>query len=143
MQVFKAMYDAQSLKHEQIASAQTTVFSDSGYPGFEDTDNDGISDLNDNCIDVPNGLLITDAGGNSQRDTDGDGYGNICDGDFDNSGGVVNFGDLTAFKSAFGNTDPDADINGSGGVVNFGDLTIFKQLFGRSPGPSCCGIPSQ
>ena len=30
VQAFKAMYDAQSLKHEQVASAQTTVVSDGG-----------------------------------------------------------------------------------------------------------------
>jgi hypothetical protein len=30
VQTFKAMYDAQDLKHEQVASAQTTVFSDGG-----------------------------------------------------------------------------------------------------------------
>jgi hypothetical protein len=30
VQTFKAMYDAQSLKHEQVASAQTTVVSDGG-----------------------------------------------------------------------------------------------------------------
>ncbi len=30
VQTFKAMYDAQSLKHEQITSAQTTVVSDGG-----------------------------------------------------------------------------------------------------------------
>jgi hypothetical protein len=74
-----------------------------------------------------------------QQDTDVDGYGNVCDGDLDNSGGVVNFGDLAEFKTAFGTTDdPDADFDGSGGVVNFGDLVTFKQLFGLPPGPSCC-----
>jgi hypothetical protein len=94
-----------------------------------DTDSDGIPDMNDNCILVPN---------SSQYDSNGDGYGNICDGDLDNSGGVVNFGDLALFKTAFGTGDPDADFDGTGGVVNFGDLAIFKGLFGSPPGPSCC-----
>jgi hypothetical protein len=34
------MYDAQSLKHEQIASAQTTVVSDGGSDPSPDTDTD-------------------------------------------------------------------------------------------------------
>jgi hypothetical protein len=99
-----------------------------------DTDGDGVPDDQDNCINAANGLLIPDAGGKVQLDTDFDGYGNACDGDLDNSGGIVNFGDLAAFKTAFGTTDPRADFNGTGGVVNFGDLAIFKQLFGLSPG---------
>ena len=40
----------------------------------------------DNCIDVANGPLILDPGGNSQRNTNSDGYGNMCDGDLDNDG---------------------------------------------------------
>jgi hypothetical protein len=43
VQTFKAMYDAQSLKHEQISSAQTTVVSDAA-----DTGNVGIADSADN-----------------------------------------------------------------------------------------------
>jgi hypothetical protein len=38
VQTFKTMYDAQSLKHEQIASAQTTVVSDGGSDPSPDTD---------------------------------------------------------------------------------------------------------
>ncbi len=40
VQTFKTMYDAQSLKHEQIASAQTTVVSDGGSDPSPDTDTD-------------------------------------------------------------------------------------------------------
>jgi hypothetical protein len=94
-----------------------------------DTDSDTILNPLDNCILESN----TD-----QRDSNADGYGSICDADLDNSGGVVNFADLAAFKTAFGTTDPDADFDGNGGVVNFGDLAIFRQLFGQPPGPSCC-----
>ena len=48
-----------------------------------DQDEDGVPDLEDNCIYQPNGPLIPDAGGQIQRDTDADGYGNVCDADFD------------------------------------------------------------
>jgi hypothetical protein len=101
-----------------------------------DTDGDGAYDEQDNCIDVANGPLLPDAGGNSQRDTDGDGYGNICEGDLDNSGGIVNFADLAAFKAMFGTPNANGDLNGSGGIVNFADLAGFKALFGKPPGPS-------
>lgn len=101
-----------------------------------DTDADGAHDEQDNCIDAANGPLLPDVGGNSQRDTDGDGYGNICDGDLDNSGGIVNFADLAAFKAMFGTPNADGDLNGSGGIVNFADLARFKALFGKPPGRS-------
>ena len=71
----------------------------------EDTDNDGVGDVCDNCPSMPNGPLLgtcgpasSNAGTNctsdgqctagcsssgdcnlNQEDTDGDGYGNICD----------------------------------------------------------------
>jgi beta-glucanase (GH16 family) len=104
------------------------------FEALTDTDNDGIVDFLDNCTLVANGPNDTVTAGPSQNDTNGDGYGNMCDADLDNSG-FVNFGDLAAFKAAFGTIDPDADLNGSG-FVNFGDLGRFKQLFGQPPGPS-------
>jgi hypothetical protein len=99
-----------------------------------DTDRDGIVDIQDNCINVPNGPLIPDAGGHSQRDTDQDGYGNICDPDFDN-GLNIDFADLAYMKSVFFTTDPDADLNGDG-KTDFGDLAIMKAMFFGPPGPS-------
>lgn len=101
-----------------------------------DSDADGAHDAQDNCIDAANGPLLPDAGGNSQLDSDGDGYGNICDGDLDNSGGIVNFADLAAFKAMFGTPNANGDLNGSGGIVNFADLARFKALFGKPPGVS-------
>jgi hypothetical protein len=102
-----------------------------------DGDGDGVPDdydgVADNCKLVPNGPNDTATAGPSQNNTDGDGFGNWCDADLDQSG-FVNFGDLAAFKAAFGSTDPDADFNGSG-FVNFGDLARFKALFGAPPGP--------
>jgi hypothetical protein len=96
-----------------------------------DTDGDEVADTEDNC---------TLAANTYQRDTNSDGYGNWCDADLDNSG-FVNFGDLAAFKAAFGTSNADADFDGSGGIVNFSDLARFKALFGAPPGPSCCPVP--
>jgi hypothetical protein len=90
-----------------------------------DSDEDGVWDQADNCINVINP---------DQRDTDGDGYGNICDPDFDNNL-IVNATDLAYFKTRFFSTDPDADLNGDG-IVNAGDLAILKAFFFKPPGPS-------
>jgi hypothetical protein len=90
-----------------------------------DSDFDTVANVQDNCTLVAN---------TNQRDTNGDGYGNRCDADLDNSG-FVNFGDVAAFKAAFGTSDADADLDGSG-FVTFGDLARFKALFGQPPGPS-------
>ncbi|RMF97489.1 MAG: hypothetical protein D6727_05475 [Gammaproteobacteria bacterium] len=103
-------------------------------PPAADSDGDGVPDSTDNCIDVANGPLIPDAGGNSQLDADGDGYGNSCDADFDNSG-FVNFADLGQFRAVFGTADPVADMDGNG-FVNFADLALFRNAFGAPPGPS-------
>ncbi len=90
-----------------------------------DTDDDGVNDSSDNCIQVQNPL---------QRDTDSDGYGNFCDPDFDNNL-IVGAADLAYFKQKFFSTDPDADLNGDGGV-NAADLAILKVFFFKPPGPS-------
>ena len=42
-----------------------------------DTDNDGVGDGSDNCVDIPN---------INQLDTDGDGIGDACDTDDDGDG---------------------------------------------------------
>ncbi len=47
------------------------------YIGYPDTDSDGISDEDDNCIDEPN---------HNQDNYDGDEQGDICDWDDDNDG---------------------------------------------------------
>ena len=101
-----------------------------------DQDRDGTPDDVDNCILVPNGPLIPDAGGFSQRDTDGDGFGNMCDADLSQTG-FVDFEDLTLFSDVFFSTDADADFNGNG-FVDFDDLTLFSAMFFQAPGPSCC-----
>ena len=102
--------------------------------GVNDTDGDGIADNQDNCILVPNGPLIPDAGGNSQLDTHGDNYGNICHPDLDNNG-LVQAADLALFKPLFFTADPDADFDGNG-IVQAADLAILKTFFFKPPGPS-------
>jgi hypothetical protein len=99
-----------------------------------DEDGDGLVDIADNCILIPNGPLDPDAGGNSQLDADGDGFGNICDPDFDNNNSV-DFADLALLKSKFFTDDPDADLDGNG-RVDFADLAILKSMFFNPPGPS-------
>jgi hypothetical protein len=94
-----------------------------------DSDNDGVHDNLDNCIDVANA---------DQRDTDNDGYGTACDPDF-NQNGVVDSSDLSILKSALRSSSPDQDLNGNG-VVDSTDYSIGKEFLRQSPGPSCCGI---
>jgi hypothetical protein len=94
-----------------------------------DEDEDGISDVDDNCLFVPNP---------DQRDTDGDGFGNICDTDL-NDDGVTNFLDLGLLRTVFFTPDANADFNGDG-VVNFLDLGLFRVRFFQAPGPAC-GAP--
>ncbi|MBT8144786.1 MAG: PQQ-dependent sugar dehydrogenase [Gammaproteobacteria bacterium] len=94
-----------------------------------DSDNDGIMDLFDNCVEHANP---------DQRDTDDDQFGNRCDPDLDNSG-AVNFADLVMMKASFfASGDLAADLDGDG-IVNFGDLVILKSFFFGSPGPSGAG----
>ncbi len=109
------------------------LFNANGNPGWQiqagfksvflDTDQDGVQDSQDNCVNVANPL---------QRDTDGDGYGNFCDGDLNNDGNV-SVGDLQIFRTRFGTNNQDADFDGNG-WVSIGDLNIFRMLFGHSPG---------
>ena len=83
-----------------------------------DTDNDGIDDTKDNCLNIPN---------HEQRDTDGDGYGNKCDGDLNADCGVVNLFDLGILRDQFNTSSINTDFN-SDGDIDFLDFFIFKQL---------------
>lgn len=93
-----------------------------------DSDNDGIPDIDDNCIEIEN---------NNQRDSNADGFGNVCDADLDNNN-IVGVSDLGLFKAAFGTTSADADFDGNG-IVSVADIAIFKTLFGKAPGPAGTG----
>ncbi|TPQ24615.1 thrombospondin type 3 repeat-containing protein [Methylomonas koyamae] len=53
-------------------------------PAFSDQDHDGIADIADNCLTVPN---------TNQHDGDNDHYGNACDGDL-NQDGFVDYSDI-------------------------------------------------
>jgi len=96
-----------------------------------DTDNDGIIDSEDNCVDVYNP---------DQRDTNQDGYGNICDPDLDNDGDVTSDdGDIV--EAAYGLTpespewDSDTDLNGDD-IIDMSDVIIWSDMYGDPPGPS-------
>lgn len=127
---FSLAYDG-SARYAALAAADLDALD--GLPA--DTDADGLRDDADNCIEVPNGPLLTT--GPEQRDTDADGYGNLCDADLDQSL-IVNFADLAIFRGVFFSNDPDADLNGDG-FVNFNDLARLQQGFFQPPGPSACG----
>ncbi len=114
---------------------ETPLFIGSGRIA-RDTDQDGIPDSTDNCIEIPNGPRDPDAGGNSQRDSDGDGYGNACDTDINNDQ-ITNGLDVGALKAQFLGAGPDADFNGDG-IVNGLDVGILKTFFLKPPGPSGC-----
>ena len=101
---------------------------------LQDDDNDGIINIEDNCINVPNGPGDSATAGPSQYDSNGDGYGNACDADF-NGDLVVNGIDVGPFVGQFGTIGPDADFNGDG-VVNGLDVGTFVNSFGLAPGPS-------
>lgn len=94
-----------------------------------DTDGDGITDSNDNCIDIANP---------DQRDADADGFGSVCDADFDDSC-LVNFADLSIMSDNFFSSDAETDMDGSG-TVNFADLSLLSDQFFQPPGPSAFAI---
>lgn len=109
-------------------------------PPPTDSDNDGVPDFQDNCIEIANGPTAPDAGGASQRDTDGDGFGNLCDADVNNDG-IVNFGDLAQLQFGWLRVigspqyNPHVDFDGDG-VVGFADFSLFVQQWNGAPGPS-------
>ena len=104
-----------------------------------DADVDGVIDVNDNCVLVPNG---------DQRDTNADGFGNICDADLDNNG-YVDLTDFSTFRTVFRQPVPPfepftmanhADFNGDSSV-DLSDFSIFRGLFSQPVGPSCSTLP--
>jgi hypothetical protein len=94
-----------------------------------DLDSDGVSDADDNCLDLANA---------SQCDSDLDGFGNLCDADYDNDG-TTGIPDFNTFRANMGLAvppgDPDTDHN-CDGTVGVPDFNVMRTLFGGSSGPS-------
>jgi hypothetical protein len=122
-----------------IALLATLGLSFAAFAGpSEDHDGDGVFDVLDNCLTVPNAAP-------NDCDNDNDGYGNFCDGDFDQDyfvfpGDFVawNADFQTAYDSGIG-SDMDCD-----GFVLPGDFITWNSYFSGSlpPGPSglhCAG----
>ncbi len=108
-----------------------------GSPGF-DADLDGVPDALDNCVLLPNGPALPDAGGQSQLDRDGDEIGNLCDCDYDNDGFCA-ISDFNVFLLDFQSgvdQGTGTDMDGDGGV-GIGDFNRFLPGFQAGvPGPS-------
>ncbi|MEO0425496.1 MAG: integrin alpha [Pseudomonadota bacterium] len=105
--------------------AQGKVFLLFGRDEDLDTDNDGVADSVDNCIQRANA---------DQRDSNADGYGNVCDADLDDSC-LVNRQDWFIMREAFGSNDQNADLDGDG-VVTIGDALVLLGDRAMPPGPS-------
>ena len=115
------------------------------FPGADDTDGDGISDLIDNCTEIANV---------DQFDSNSDNIGNRCDADIAPSLNDcrIDFHDLAAMRAAIfstpdsANWNADADLNGDGDI-NFADLQTVKASFFTQPGPSglpnACALPGE
>lgn len=114
----------------------------SGAP--PDTDSDGSTDPNDNCVLVTNSVLLSTGSCNSQEDGDSDGYGNPCDHDVNNDGAAglddLNF---TFLEQKSVGTDPNYDFNCDGATGLDDVVAVFQaQAAVLVPGPSglaCAG----
>lgn len=120
-----------------------SVSSMAGLPS--DIDVDGVIDVNDNCVVVPNGpILATPAACNAQQDGNSEGYGNPCDSDVNNNG-ATDLTDvsltLTGAKTVSTNPIFDYNCNGAADLSDVSKaLTDAKAV--RTPGPSglaCAG----
>ena len=111
-----------------ILSLLLAALSASAQDNLKDTDGDGIPDVMDNCITVPN---------RDQKDSDNDGVGDACDADI-NKDGKVNAIDLSLLRQHYGKAGPVGDLDGDG-KVNARDLALLRSRFGKLPGPS--GLP--
>jgi hypothetical protein len=105
---------------------------DTAPPPIVDSDGDGVADLDDNCINVPNGPLAGAC--SAQEDEDGDGRGNACDGDVDQDNGVSST-DIALMVQQLGNVSPIHDLNCDGGV-SMVDVVEAVMVLNKNPGPT-------
>lgn len=104
-----------------------------------DLDGDGVGDVRDNCIWLPNW---------DQRDTNEDGFGNACDPDIDNDGYVESSNgedphtDIERIQRAthHGLYVPEHDLDGNG-IVDEHDTRRAIMFRGLPPGPSALKLP--
>jgi hypothetical protein len=123
-------------------------------PNQDDTDGDGIDDLNDNCVITAN---PADPETGLQLDEDNDGIGDACDPRPPEAGvtadmtgdGVVGGPDFLVLSGAFGSTTGGpADVTGDG-IVGGPDFLLLSGEFGQNyfgpaganSGPLICPPP--
>jgi len=106
---------------------------DGACVSMEDTDGDGVLDVNDNCPLVDNA---------DQIDTDGDGMGDACDSD-DDGDGILDVDDNCPLVANADGTDYQTDSNGDG-VGNACSYTGTAKLIETpTTEPTCfSGTPS-
>jgi hypothetical protein len=119
-----------------------SVSSMAGLPS--DVDVDGVIDVSDNCLIVPNGPLLGTNSCNSQEDGNNEGYGNPCDTDTDNDGATTLVdvsATLTAAKALSTNPIFDYDCDGGATLVDLSKaLADAKVLDPVGPsGLACAG----
>ena len=114
-------------------------FSFSAFSGSApDADADGVPDAYDNCVDTPNGPLLSTGSCVNQEDNATNGYGNPCDTDVNHDGGT-GLDDLSMTIVAQGNGAGDInDFNCDNGV-GLDDLSFSILQQNQAPGPS--GLP--
>ena len=124
----------------------------SSFAGVDpDTDLDGTTDSNDNCIVVVNSFLLPATGCTAQQDgltaqnpDEPDGYGTVCDTDFNNNGATdsADLGQmLTASTNVSTDVDKDLNCNGAADSADLG-VTLIDSTNVQTPGPSgksCAG----
>ena len=124
----------------------------SSFAGVDpDTDSDGTTDSNDNCVNIVNSFLLPATGCTAQQDgltvenpAEPDGYGTVCDTDFNNNGATdaVDLGNmLTAFQNVSTDVDKDLNCNGAADATDLGKtLSDFQAVLVVGPsGLSCAG----
>nr|MDJ0789187.1 thrombospondin type 3 repeat-containing protein [Myxococcota bacterium] len=108
-----------------------------------DSDGDGVADVADNCVNVPNPDQL-DANAEEDDDLSLPGiqhYGNACDADFDENGLVTSADFFATLRPCFGasvDATPscaEADLDGDGVVSPADFFSVFRPSLGAAPGP--------